>query len=517
MEVISEQIKTITFPMNKPKKVHKDMADRIIDGFVTLSSHHKEVFIGLVPDWKSNPTNDSNWWFIFHSLRWIESLINAYFLTKDSDYLLHARSIIISWITHNPYEKMKVAPWNDHASSYRLRFFAWFWKVYSNSELYLENAEFNEILKDSVDVHMNYHMEPSNYNMRSNHALEMVSALISASNIFKAEFPYTSQALDYALIQLDKYVEINFSTNGYHLEQSPGYHIYVLERLSSIYGYMNEYNHPSLKKIWHAFYMLTNGDSFPTIGDTGELNLIEILARFEENGNTVYEQQKIFVDVCEYSGYFIVKNEIMHSVFRCNNFVGSHYHNDYMSFTYKYKGVNWFIDPGYYTYSSHNTFFEYFRSGYAHSGLVVNGTPITAKDKKEINEYSLSEKKIKVTRFIDEGSHSRTFQVVDNQIFIKDEFYFSQESSVELLFQIHPDVETCIQHDRIRLRYRKDYVDLLPSDCNIEWKIHKGRKTPISGWYSKKYNEIEPCTTIIAKANGAIFDLEFIISPGNEQ
>lgn len=502
---------TYFFPTSKvPPKSDVDVAERMLTGFLKISDNHQEVKISLPPDWSNSPLNDNNWMFIFHSLRWLEPAINAYLITNDEKYIEFINSIIESWIEENTVgnEKSRFA-WNDHATSYRLRLFTYYWNIYKQTNTFDKNSEFNQKFILSVYQHCLYHNDPNNYRIKSNHSLEMIGAILAAANTFKDDFYNADAFFETGIQLLEKYLTLNFSQKGYHLEQSPGYHWYVLERLLLIKGYL-ESNGVKLKRIentidaaWKANFMLLKPDkTFPTMGDTSRMDIGQKMKLLEEKGIILPEVNSNLpsFDVDETSGYSIFRSDDALAVFKCNNFKGPHFHNDHLSFTIFAYNTDWFVDPGYYSYNEKDPFRVYFRSGLSHSGVVVNGKGSNATEKKTDIQVGFNQEWVRSGRLFEGGSHERTFHKINNDnFFIEDKIQLEQGGEIEQLFQIHPSIRIHkISKGMIELENEEGVICRITQLHTIgNWKVVKGQETPyIQGWYTEKFGKKTPTYTL---------------------
>ncbi|PYZ92600.1 hypothetical protein CR194_13090 [Salipaludibacillus keqinensis] len=491
---------------NEIDEEHVQQSDLMLSGKLKLSNSHPEVETILPPDWENNLTGSQNWLFILHSLRWLEIPLNAYRYTKNEKYLTFINSVIESWIEgNNPRKETSEMAWRDHPTSYRLRFFVYYRSVYTKIENFDES--FDRKLLLSIYQHMLYHNDQDNFHMKSNHSLEMIGAILSASHHYKNVFKRADEFFSLSVKLLTEYLNLNFSEKGYHFEQSPGYHWYVLKRLILINDYLDHYNISVgtivdlIPKILRANRMLMKPDfTFQTIGDTQKIDMKNQL-RFEPK-----ETSFILTDfeVCEESGYAIFRDDQSLTVFRCNNFIGSHGHSDFLSFTHYSHETDWFIDSGYYTYNK-DEHREYFTSSFAHNTVIINGKSGKPNDKKTELVFNNHNDYVKAGRYLDSGTHERSFQkVAESDYIINDIIRLNERGKVEQLFHIHPSISIkSISKNVIELE-NQDGVTCYVTQLNTigTWEVIKGQEEPyIQGWYSEKFNKKVPTFTLKYVAN----------------
>ena len=135
--------------------------------------------MGVPPPWDENPFDSQTYDFYLHALRWIEPLVDAWVSEADMESLALMQSVVESWIRTNstPPGASRYA-WDDHATSYRMRIFCWFWELWRTTDAY--DPDFARLLLASIYQHGVYLADDANYHATSNHALHMDGSLLAA-------------------------------------------------------------------------------------------------------------------------------------------------------------------------------------------------------------------------------------------------------------------------------------------------------------------------------------------------
>lgn len=498
--VLGGKIYFYTTPKNINEE-HVRQANQMISGKLKLSTSHPEVESAMPPEWDNNLTGSKNWFFILHTLRWLETPLNAYLYTRDEKYIKFINRVIESWIDYNdPSKEIPEMAWKDHPTSYRLRFFVYYRSIYKDVENF--DADFDRKLLLSLYQHMLYHNDRDNFHLKSNHSLEMIGAILSASHQYKNIFKQSGEFFSLSVELLNEYLNLNFSKKGYHFEQSPGYHWYVLKRLILINDYLDHYNinletiKEIIPKIIRANRMLLKPNfTFPTIGDTQVLDMRNQLKLEPKNLSITLKD----FEVCEESGYAIFRDKNSQTIFRCNNFTGSHGHSDFLSFAHYSHETDWFIDSGYYTYNN-DEYREYFTSSFAHNTVVINGESGKQNDKKMEVSIDHRTKFISTGRYFEGGTHERAFQKInDSEYLINDHIDLVVKGTVEQLFHIHPSISIKkINKHTIQLENGQGITCTITQLNTVgSWGIVKGQEEPyIQGWYSERFNKKVPTFTL---------------------
>lgn len=103
------------------RKDDESIAERLLAGNIVIPGR-PDVRIVNNAIWDLDPYSDNNWRFSLHSLRWIEPLRRQYLHTKNVNYKMKYREILLSWYKFH-IEKNRHTPysWYDMAVGQRVK------------------------------------------------------------------------------------------------------------------------------------------------------------------------------------------------------------------------------------------------------------------------------------------------------------------------------------------------------------------------------------------------------------
>lgn len=489
-------------------------ADVLLGGRFRPAGRWPAQELGFPPAWDADPFDDDNWLSGLHSLEWLIPLVHAHAGDPRRGYLEACARAIEDWVVHNPF---RGAPsrysWHDHAAAKRLRLFAWFWEQYRGSESF--DPGFARVLVASVYQHARYHLDERNYRPDSNHGLEAIGSLLAAAITFSA-FREASDWEQVARTRLVQWLADNLSPEGFHLEQSPSYHWFVLLRLAAIDRFLTVNGHPdpglaeAVARAARAWPWLVHPDGcVPTIGDGSAqvpADWRRVLARRWGRPVPDADEQRGMM-VSPRAGYAVFRSGesrgALHVVFRCRWFVSPHCHYDGLSFVLHARGRLWLGDPGFLNYHEWDPRRQYLRSPRAHS-LVIIGAGDWRGAPSECMEWAQSEHGGYVVSYHDLpcGRHARRMEVrFPDTVVVQDRIEAGTRRPRPWcqLFQVAPGLAARIVSPREAHLVAGD-----GSRCVImqsregRWEVVTGEMRPIlQGWHSPGYGEWKPGTTLI--------------------
>ncbi|WP_245899307.1 heparinase II/III family protein [Nonomuraea indica] len=173
--------------------------------------------LGKKIDWHASPYRNRSWEFVFHSLRWMGTLVVAYENTGEERYLDRAKEITEDWVTAN----RRGAPgtpayvWKDHPVSLR-----------SQALVCLSMHVKDGWLKASLAEHARLLADPRLYKKGHNHGIDQDIALMSIGCRY-GRGDWTGLAVK----RLTGTVKLDVDAQGALMEQAPRYAVYVHGRL----------------------------------------------------------------------------------------------------------------------------------------------------------------------------------------------------------------------------------------------------------------------------------------------
>lgn len=135
---------------------------------------HREVAIGAPIAWESNPLDDANWCFQFHSLVWLDRVRQAAVEACDDEIRDLYRTTLRSWLDANPVNDSRSSwAWFDMATGLRAVVLA-----FAVAEFGMEDW-----LRQALVVHGEELADASKYDLRGNHGLHQDMGLLVVGSL----------------------------------------------------------------------------------------------------------------------------------------------------------------------------------------------------------------------------------------------------------------------------------------------------------------------------------------------
>ncbi|MGE9293928.1 MAG: alginate lyase family protein [Puniceicoccales bacterium] len=194
-----------------------------------------------------------------------------------------------------------------------------------------------------------------------------------------------------------------------------------------------------------------------------------------------------------------------------------------LNFHLKVGSEAFFTDPGFYAYGTgtpeKQRIIDYLHSTAAHNTALVDGAGqnrFSAFGAQSLVNTSKGDYKIQYADgfWSAEGTythgygsggegvdviHTRKIYFSDNgrNIKIQDNFTGDGSHDIRLHWQVHPDIETTLSENGAILKGTQTSIQLDWGEQPISISRHEGETDPVLGWYSEKYGELVPSTTLI--------------------
>ena len=356
-------------------------------------------------NWESNPYENRSWYLYFQSLRMIGFLAEDYKYTKDPENIIKTKEILNSW--HDYYKddfdkgfsNLSKSVWNDHAVANRTLNLLHVYFTFSTE------LELRETILKILTHHGKWLYADENYTT-GNHAIMIDRALFQLSQLF--DFNESEKWKVRAIERLEKMFDFEVTLEGVCTENSPSYHLYVLDLFIEIINLFKEYNVDYIDE-WNikvqdmkkfSDVIIKPNNTLPIIGDSyytkHPINLFKKYKdKYLEFNSSFGETNKPWIDKDSYifpkSGYFIYKQPY----FESNNSIGYtdrtylsftntnlspvHKHNDFLSITLTSNNEDLIVDTGHLGYEK-NDITEFTRTTFAHSGITVNELNLNFKE-----------------------------------------------------------------------------------------------------------------------------------------
>jgi hypothetical protein len=198
--------------------------------------------------------------------------------------------------------------------------------------------------------------------------------------------------------------------------------------------------------------------------------------------------------------------------------IAAHGHADALSVEVRVGGVDVLADPGTYCYHGEPQWRTYFRSTRAHSTVEVD----SASQSVEGGPFLWSSHAASVVDTADLGSdvqlwsghhlgyarldpqlrHDRTvtFDVAARTLTVEDTLTGSTRHTLRLAWHCGPDVVVELAENAAELVWtdalgRRSGRLALPPE--LSWTAHRGETSPVLGWYSPRFGERVPSTSLV--------------------
>ena len=476
--------------------------------------------VSLPIAWNADPFGDRNWRFQLHAWRLIDPILLKYRDTQDKKYLEESIEIINDWYQyHYILRKVSKYQWYDMAAGIRAMKLAWLWNEI-DFENFSEGKELKQIFDELMELHVTKLINES-FLASDNHAyfqlvgLRLLCKANPTINLCIEETEYNNNKMKSLLSR-------QFTGEGVHRENSPGYHIFTINVLKRL-DIAKLYDHKIADLIQRAErvipWLIYPDGTIVRIGDSS--------GKFKHENSpitdiyTINDRKLTFGNYID-SGYFSLRTPFnINSTFATqiiitgiSNADATHKHADELSFELFHRGRLVFVDSGKYSYNL-DDYREYILSASAHNTLSFAGYPIGPKDVSgsgsKLKSIRTSNEYVHVFGHVsrpDVFDHFREFRIKPfEEIHIKDTFkktlpfykelpFISGDTSVTSNLHINPFItvqrvgENKVQLDDLAI------VELFSSDCKLE--IIKAQEVPLLGWVSFEYNDIKPTNVIRA-------------------
>lgn len=494
-------------------------------------------------DWYGDASTQRSFLRLLHGHFILNDLIKAYRQTKDLHYLHTGYEMIQDWILKNPFDNpANPMAWHDETTARRLiNWIAFFDTARTSLPDQTLGYWFNHV-KDHAD-RLN---TPGFYVQNTNHGMFQDQALIVFGDYFSSL--KGSRALkDLARSRLKNYFNVILSSEGVHLEHSPGYHELIARKLLTYGSYFKQQNDSLgeffLEKYQQASQFATHiikpDGLLPQIGDTQQVKPSSKLWREDpcytyaisqgKKGSPPIENDIVFPE----AGYAIFrenwteKEQGTYVLFIAAYHTSYHKHGDDLSVWIYTRGGDVLIEAGPYGYNYQDSRTQYGYSSFAHNALLVDHRSLPRTDGKysavQVTDFKITPDKSWVTginkRYHD-VIHTRKLEYdkLNAQIKVTDKISSRVEHEYTLLWHLAPDIEALLSNpNQVILNRKNTPIMKIRVTGNPKCSISKvkGRRHPyLLGWTFKELGREEPIETLIFnfKGKSALINTEFIFS-----
>lgn len=502
------------------------------------------------PTWKEDPFSDIYWRFNYYNLEPIRNLLFAWEKTSDTKYKDKLVGITESFLDNGingPYS------WDYHGVAFRVMTL-----INVREKLHQKNELSNELdnkIRETLKIHGDFLASPDHFEKDYNHGLDQAAALY----LLAVNYPDLPGADIWLTLSSKRIAEVSseiIDGDGILVENSPYYHLYVLEKIFEIDKYLKQNNlkidgfsdEKIDKMISYVVYMLQPDLSVPTIGASirrqiglagvykelaaSHSDLLYVLTQgaYGEKPSKLNIQYPISGQTIMRSGWGKRKDYINQTqlIFDVGNYRTNHSDLDTLSFNLFGRGIALMPDAGLYSYGP-GAYRSYFHGTRSHNTVVVDG-----KDQDMGNELITN----KVTPgYFEEGdgyvyqsgqsnlyegvSHKRAVLMIeDSTIFVLDNLESSSVHTYEQMFHIFPGASVnseglvfTAQGDKLEqsLNIKQFVTDGMELHTTI------GSYNPPDGLCSFEYNVAVPCEAVSYVQKGGNISYVTAISIGQNK
>jgi hypothetical protein len=204
--------------------------------------------------------------------------------------------------------------------------------------------------------------------------------------------------------------------------------------------------------------------------------------------------------------------------------IAAHAHADALAVEVRHNGTEVLADPGTYCYQGQPDWRKYFRSTLGHNTVELAGEDQSSSGgptmwirharthllELELDEdgeaESWSAEHDGYSVLDPPARHRRTVRLVKEQrrILIRDVVETEGSYPIRVAFHLGPDVVAgSLQEQSVEISWTDSGGDLLTATMclpeGLTWSVSRGLTSPVLGWYSARFGEKQPSTTILGQ------------------
>lgn len=476
--------------------------------FPTLSELNVENINSL---WEMKyPSTESTYSLYTYALYPVSYLLNAYEVSGKENYLNKALLIsqsFISWI-NSPNKKLstkrKKILFGDHAVSNRTQTLCYLLLALNNAQKTVPNELTDQLIRQGE-----YLSDIDNYS-HYNHGLMMDLSLLGLVNVLKgAKYNFPIYFQDNLLQRLNKSLLRDMTEDGVHIENSPGYHFWIVNFYKKISRPLLEVDKELSRKcekilnksLEYAKYITRSDGSVPAIGDThASLKSTPshtLSSKFFSQSNIV-----IFRDL----------EDKVWASFNSGYKTHVHKHADDGAFNLFYKGKDIFFDPGFLNYEDNEDSISIKSASYhntvkpLYENTTINRLDLTT-DTHSVS-YTENLTKSRIIGFYSNEYYEASLAIISNYeagdifrlvvfdykgCFLLYDYVLDGNQEFSQGFNINPELKIIFSDEETLIS--NDLDNVLCSIRQLESPIHPPKKNKPDlqdKFYAKSFNEKAP-------------------------
>lgn len=482
-------------------------------------------------NWGNIPDGDGNYTFRLNAMYMAEPLVFAYRETGNQEYFDAALAIHRDWIEQNilSITNENKYRWYDMATGLRtvqLSFLVFeLLRLEANSDIVFYYLS-------ALKVHLEHLTNPEELGAL-NHVMFQMSGIYALCNLIP-NFNSCQEALIYADKEFIKSVEDQYNNEGMHMEHSPTYHNWGLEKLNSLSSTgwfptsitdLVEKAKENIIWMYHPngqMVMVGHSEQIPQERYIDYHDTVSYVLSNSTDGNKPQSNYRYFKD----AGYVVLRSPWSELPFNEHSFIFfngafntmSHKTNDDLTLSWSELGAPILIDSGKYAYDNSD------RRRYVESFKAHNTIEIVGK-KRAINESDIYGSAINTFLYNDNdklGYISAEYVRREAKVTHKREVILQQrewlqindsllsnegEHTYKQWLQLVPDAELVkqgISKLTFWLPTQQKFLHIDDLNTQAELSLAKGQEEPyLQGWHSKKLFEFEPNFSISFSLKGS--------------
>jgi hypothetical protein len=371
---------------------YEKISDLLLNNSTYLSSQLEPVkYEGNNIPWGSL---ESSYNLNINSFKDVQCLIFLYEHTNDIKYLQEAKRLILSWIEYeaSPESSKNIYVWCDQSVANRTQVLIHF-LLYEDVDTAIYDTNTVDLIKSYIERQGEWLFDDANYSL-GNHGIMMDRALLELSFYVK-ETEAAKKYFNRAIERLETAIHRDFTSDGVHLENSPGYHRLVMDWYIEVRNFLKHYinipNNTILEIVTtrasdYLVRIILPNDYLPRIGDTSNTEPLTygykneyfnyivssgVEGTMPDGGLVYYDDAGILLyrndfkaENVDRATWWCLKSGAKSSV---------HKHDDDLSLMIYSHGKEILTDGGQYNYISGDAFRQYVLSPEAHNSLSIKG------------------------------------------------------------------------------------------------------------------------------------------------
>lgn len=373
--------------------------------------NHEIVFDGP-PDWHTLKASHL-WRFHLHYFDYVRDLLIWASVGYAEKAYATFRNLAISWI--DAHQTIDGDGWHSYTLS--LRIVNWLNAIDGFASQLQQDPEFRSLLLGSIYAQTQIVFIDQEKDVRGNHLLENIRALLWAGVVFEGSEP--DRWFSYAMDLLHYEIEEQILSDGGHFERTPSYHVLILRDILEVAIFLkrNQYQIPDwlnaaiLRMLEYLLAIIPPDGKMPLVKDTtwdtttpNPQDILTVGALYFHN--TLYKRSnhvgiyplllygteainafQLWMinekhcpsQLLPASGFAVIRHDpdrdyLIFDVGKpCPDYLPAHAHADLLSYELLVGGERLIVDSGVYEYTA-GLWRDYFRSTRAHNTIELNGT-----------------------------------------------------------------------------------------------------------------------------------------------